>query len=79
MIFRKTLTEIISLATYWKIVSFIGAMLFFQNIVFMQYEFFILENIFVWFSSFFMFMEHILHHQKWDQKCKEDLNTESNK
>lgn len=54
-------------------------MLFFQNIVFMQYEFFILENIFVWFSSFFMFMEHILHHQKWDQKCKEDLNTESNK
>lgn len=25
-----------------------------------------------------MFMEHILYHEKWDQKFKEDLNTESN-
>lgn len=43
-------------------------MSFFQNIVFMQYEFFILENIFIWFSSFFMFMEHILYHEKLHEK-----------
>lgn len=33
---------------------------------------------FIWFSSIFMFMEHILYHEKWDQKFKEDLNTVSN-
>lgn len=69
MIFRKTLLVIISSATYCKIIPFIGAM-FFQNVIFMQHEFFILEYTFICLSSnfYFFLMEHILYNEKWDDK-----------
>lgn len=54
MVFRKTLIGIISSPTYSKILSFIGVM-FFQNVIFMQHKFFILEYIFTCFSSNFFF------------------------
>lgn len=73
-----TLLEIISPATYCKIVFFRGAVLFFANRIFKQHEFFIVEYTFIWSSSFFFFnMERILYHEKCDhKKCKKHLNTE---
>lgn len=44
--------------------------MFFQNVIFMQHEFFILEYTFICLSSnfYFFLMEHILYNEKWDDK-----------